>query len=248
MRLAELTPRDLSAVLWILFGFLAVMLAGRWLEVDFHLADALYRFQGDSWALRDAFIAEDILHRGGRLMSQFMGGGVIMALIGSFLLPSLRTWRRPLTYLFLAVTASTLTVSVIKHLVSMECPWDLVRYGGDTPFIGLFDPRPPTMPDTACFPAGHASAGYAWLALYFFLGATVPRWRWAGLGLGIVMGLVFGITQQLRGAHFLSHDLWTLMLCLSISFVLARLMLPTSPPIPASTDAQRVFLEGSPHV
>lgn len=55
----------------------------------------------------------------------------------------------------------------------MECPWDLTRYGGDLPFVGLLERRPADMPDTACFPAGHASAGYAWLALYFFLAAIV---------------------------------------------------------------------------
>jgi hypothetical protein len=27
------------------------------------------------------------------------------------------------------------------------------------------------------------------------------------------MGVVFGATQQLRGAHFLSHDLWTAAIC-----------------------------------
>jgi membrane-associated PAP2 superfamily phosphatase len=26
-------------------------------------------------------------------------------------------------------------------------------------------------------------------------------------------GMVFGLSQQLRGAHFLSHDLWTAALC-----------------------------------
>jgi membrane-associated PAP2 superfamily phosphatase len=27
------------------------------------------------------------------------------------------------------------------------------------------------------------------------------------------LGLLFGFSQQLRGAHFLSHDLWTLAIC-----------------------------------
>ena len=71
------------------------------------------------------------------------------------------------------------------------------------------------MPRAACFPAGHASAGYAWMALYFFFLATRPQWRWLGLAVGIVLGLLFGVVQQLRGAHFLSHDLWTAVICWS---------------------------------
>lgn len=62
----------------------------------------------------------------------------------------------------ITVTFSTLGIATLKQLVSMDCPWDLVRYGGDLPFIGLFEARPKKLPDSACFPAGHASPGYAW--------------------------------------------------------------------------------------
>ena len=41
----------------------------------------------------------------------------------------------------------------------------------------------------------------------------------------LVIGLVFGIAQQLRGAHFLSHDLWALMVCWLVALSLHRLML-----------------------
>lgn len=51
------------------------------------------------------------------------------------------------------------------------------------------------------------------MALYFFLLATRPRWRWVGLAVGVSLGVLFGATQQLRGAHFLSHDLWTAVIC-----------------------------------
>jgi len=30
---------------------------------------------------------------------------------------------------------------------------------------------------------------------------------------GMALGLIYGIAQQLRGAHFLSHDLSTLAVC-----------------------------------
>jgi len=107
----------------------------------------------------------------------------------------------------------------------MDCPWDLLRYGGHQPYIGLFSHRPADMPMTACFPAGHASAGYAWLSLYFFALLWRPAWRWTGLALGLGSGLLFGISQQLRGAHFLSHDLATALLCWLLSlglYVLVR--------------------------
>ena len=37
--------------------------------------------------------------------------------------------------------------------------------------------------------------------------------------------MMFGIAQQLRGAHFLSHDLWALMLCWLVALAMHRVML-----------------------
>ncbi|MCK2184276.1 phosphatase PAP2 family protein [Halomonas getboli] len=207
-------------------GFAALMLAFARLGLDFRLADLFYRLEGGEWSLHHDVITEAVLHEGGRNLSQAMGGVVILSLALSHGLASLRAWRRPLWFLFLAVAGSTLAVSTLKHLIPMECPWDLTRYGGWAPFIGLFETRPVDFPDTACFPAGHASAGYAWIALYPFLAAVRPRWRGWGLAVGLGLGLAFGVAQQLRGAHFLSHDLWTLMLCATISAVLAHWLLP----------------------
>jgi membrane-associated PAP2 superfamily phosphatase len=39
------------------------------------------------------------------------------------------------------------------------------------------------------------------------------KWRLLGLAVGGGLGLLFGISQQLRGAHFLSHDVWTAGIC-----------------------------------
>ena len=143
-----------------------------------------------------------------------MGLAILLLLMLSTTVTCLKTYRTPLFYLFSATLLSALLVATIKHLVSMECPWDLVRYGGTRDFIG--------------FPAGHASAGYTWIASYFFFAAIRPQWRWAGLALGLGLGLTFGITQQFRGAHFLSHDLWTVMICWTVSFVLSRFLLRPS--------------------
>ncbi|QOR38053.1 phosphatase PAP2 family protein [Billgrantia diversa] len=229
---SQLTPWQLLALSWC--GFLALVLAIAWLELDFRLADVLYRWQGDDWALREHILLEGWLHRGGRQLSQWLGGLVILALLASHVSPKLLRWRRALWYLFLAVASATFSVAAIKQLVTMECPWDLARYGGKLPFIGLLEARPADLPDTACFPAGHASAGYAWVALYFFFSFTLPRLRWAGLTIGLGLGLLFGVAQQLRGAHFLSHDLWTLMLCWTISVALAGWLLVPEQPIAAS--------------
>jgi membrane-associated PAP2 superfamily phosphatase len=123
-----------------------------------------------------------------------------------------------------SVTLATLAVSLLKSLTRMDCPWDLLRYGGTRPFIGMFEARH-GLAASGCFPAGHASAGYAWVALYFAALAARPAWRWAGLAIGLAGGALFGVSQQLRGAHFLSHDLWSLATCWLVALALYLLML-----------------------
>jgi len=199
-----------------------VLMAG---HGDQWLADQIYRWQGYQWAHQDNWWLQEILHRGGRRLSQCAGVVVLAALMMACCNPRWRHWRRPLLYLFLAAGLSTGLVSLLKHLTQMDCPWDLQRYGGLKPLIGLFETRPAAMGRAACFPSGHASAGYAWVALYFFALHVRPAWRWKALGAALGTGLVFGLVQQWRGAHFLSHDLATLAISWSVAVLLFVWML-----------------------
>lgn len=181
--------------------------------LDQALSSTLYAWEGHRWALRDSFLMEHVLHRLGRDLSAAAWLGALLAWIVSLFRAPLARWRRPLGYLVLAVLVSTLAVSWIKSWTNMDCPWDLRGLGGLRPYIPLFASRPLSLPHNACYPAGHASAGYAWMALYFFFLMVRPQWRWRGLAIGVGAGLVFGIAQQLRGAHFLSHDFMTAAVC-----------------------------------
>ena len=180
---------------------------------DLWIADRIYALQGHAWRLQDGFITETLLHVGGRKCSALAWLLVVVGCGASFVHPPLGAWRSALGKLALSVLLSTSVVALLKDWTHVACPWDLVRYGGGQP-EGLAVGR--------CFPAGHASAGYAWMALYFFFLAVRPAWRWHGLALGLVLGLVFGIDQQLRGAHFLSHDLWAAAICWTTALLVDR--------------------------
>lgn len=189
---------------------------------DRWLADQVYAWEGGHWALRDSMLTSTVIHKLGRDASILAWLLVVVAAAIAWRKPRLQAWRRPLLCLALSILASTLLVSVLKHLTHMDCPWDLLAYGGQRPYIGLLQARPADLHSSGCFPAGHASAGYAWVALYFFFLSVRPAWRWWGLAAGLGAGLLFGISQQLRGAHFLSHDLWTLMIAWLAALMLYR--------------------------
>lgn len=209
-------PRRHLAIPLALFA-LALALVSLF-ALDWRIARALYAWQGYRWILKHAFVTETLLHRLGHDLSLAAWLGVLLAWATALRRDALAGWRRPLGYLALSVLLSTLLVAALKSGTGMDCPWDIDGLGGVRPYLGLLDPRPDSLPDAACFPAGHASGGYAWMALYFFFRMTRPLLRLYGLWIGATVGALFGIAQQLRGAHFLSHDLWTAMLCWVVAF------------------------------
>jgi len=200
-------------LVWPLLGLAAATVLLWTFGGDRWLADRLYAWEGHAWTLKSHLLTATVLHDAGKQATTVLWLATAAAWLTATIRPRLAPWRRPLAYLTLTTLAATLLVSWIKSWTDVDCPWDLLRYGGERPWLGLFAARPAGLPRGVCFPAGHASAGYAWVATYFFARATRPRWRHRALAAGLGLGLAFGIAQQLRGAHFLSHDLWTLAIC-----------------------------------
>lgn len=117
-------------------------------------------------------------------------------------------------WIFIAMLISTASISILKHFSNHACPWDLLIYGGNQPLFALFDSLPLGAVAGHCFPGGHAAGGFSFMAFYFgFRDADVKigsiRFSNIGLVIGLILGLVMGWTQVMRGAHFMSHNLWT---------------------------------------
>lgn len=219
IRLPKAFDRHRSVRIWIVL-FLFYLAAMGFLEgmgSDDVVAATLYAWQGGAWALRDHWFTVDVIHTGGKRLVAAVWLVLALGTLVAWRRPAFAPWRRPLVVLLGTVLASVALVASIKYSVPMDCPWSLSAYGGDLPRIGLFEARPAHLPRNGCFPAAHASSGFAWVALYFFFVAVRPAWRHAGLALGLGVGTVFAASQELRGAHFLSHDLTTLMICWTLA-------------------------------
>ncbi len=198
--------------LLLVIGTAALMFGGG----DMWLAQQAYALQGGSWVLRNHLVTEVLVHRGGRLLATLAWLFLLGWLLVSWFTDSSRHRRRTLIYLLLSVLCSVVLVTLLKRVLVVDCAWSVVGLGGDRMHLTLLDPRPASYMADHCFPAAHASVGYAWLALYF-AGFGCRRSRLLGLAIGLAAGLLFGISQQLRGAHFASHDLWAAMICWAVA-------------------------------
>lgn len=91
------------------------------------------------------------------------------------------------------------------------------------PYVPLFAAYPEGQrPDRRqrCFPAGHASGGFALLVLYHL--PRRPRRRWPWMFPGLVAGGLTGGYKMVIGDHFLSHTLVTALLAWMLVGLLAR--------------------------
>jgi membrane-associated PAP2 superfamily phosphatase len=120
-------------------------------------------------------------------------------------------------------------ISLLKQASHTSCPWDLAEFGGQASWVShwawnLADGGP-----GRCFPAGHASAGFAFLPGYFILRRCDRQRAWIWLAGALVLGLLLGGAQQLRGAHFMSHTAWTGWLCWTVGGLVDWLARPLTP-------------------
>lgn len=142
------------------------------------------------------------------LMVEIALASLVLAML-SYRLSSLKEYRLSFLWVFTGMLISTTAVTVFKHYSVHGCPWDVVPYGGNLPLLDLFTSPPAGTEAGRCFPAGHPSGGFALMAFYFAFMHIKPRFSVLMLRIGLLIGLLMGLVQMMRGAHFLSHVLWS---------------------------------------
>lgn len=210
-------PRSLlsSSTLRWTAGSLLCLLAWDASGLDLVLAHWFGTAQG--FALRDHWLFTTVLHEGARRLSWLLVVGLSLAVwwpVG--VLRQLDRWQR--LQLVVSILLGLALVVAIKRISSTSCPWDLAEFGGLARYVshwrfGLVDGG-----GAHCFPAGHASAGFAFVGGYFVLRDRAPRAARIWLATALTAGLVLGVSQQMRGAHFMSHTLWTAWLCWTVAW------------------------------
>ena len=183
-------------------------------DLDRIIESRFYDAPAGVFPLRHDPFLEVVLHYWTKYVVALIAGLAFAGFALSFMVATLEKHRRVLLFIGLSIALATATVTALKLASSRHCPWDLVDYGGLIPYTKLLQRAAPAAKPGHCFPAGHASTGFSLLVFYFV--GLVRRNRWlsrAGLALGIAAGLVLGLGRMLQGAHFLTHVLWSGIVC-----------------------------------
>jgi membrane-associated PAP2 superfamily phosphatase len=191
--------------------------------LDLWLADTMFDFHTHEFPWQHAWLTEHFGHGTLKVLLTGLGALPVAAAVwdglrrGRALAP---WWQVRVRLLALCTVLVPLVVSLLKRASHSHCPWDLERYGGYQPYYHLLEHMPRWVEAGHCLPGGHASSalwlvGLAvfWLPHNVRKAAEVAAWA-------LLFGGLVGWMQQLRGAHFLSHTLWSMWLAAALLLAL----------------------------
>lgn len=225
--------RPTWAPTWVAFTALAGTLAlFEFTDLDLRLQDLFYDAPSGRWRVDAAEpVGRALFYDGPKALVWMAGVSALALALG----PAAwrQRWRLDRRGLWLAV-AVLATVPALagigKSLTNCFCPSEIRRYGGDVAYVKLCSPFPSQERPARkghCFPAGHASGGFAlmgWLAA-----RPHRRWRNGALAAGIALGTWMGTYQMLKGAHYLSHTLTTFFVAWIATGLWHRIILAKPP-------------------
>ncbi len=140
----------------------------------------------------------------------------------------LRPDNKPYWIMLLSIIFVPALIAGAKYVTNVYCPYQLNIYNGLYPFVSILESYPADFIQPKpgrCFPAGHATAGFAFMALFFCF--DTPWKRWLGLAVGLAVGWTAALYQMYRGQHFLSHSVFSMiaafMVILLINEIVSRL-------------------------
>jgi membrane-associated PAP2 superfamily phosphatase len=223
-RIHPLTDRQVAGALLVSVTVTLLAIFSEYSGLDLYLAGQVFDPATGQWPYRSLFLTSQVLHTGGRDFVELLGLACLVLLVASYRVRRLAPYRGTLGFILLAGMTGPLIVSLLKGATHIYTPWSLTRFGGHMPYIRLFDSAPAGSVPGHAFPGGHASGGFAWFGPYFLLLAAGSRRRGLALLFPLALGGVFAATQELRGAHFLSHDLIAMAICWTSALVWALVL------------------------
>ena len=193
-----------------------VAIALAWLfhatRLDVRLATPWYDPVNHTFPWRYAWITKYMVHRHLKVLQIALGLASWLVALRTVWARTgfLATHRRRLWCVAISFVAVPTTIAVLHHLSPMHCPWDIREFGGGVPYFDLLTAPPAGIRPGHCFPAAFVASG-AWMLSFTWL--WFPEHPRRSIALGIAMlAWAFGLgwIQQMRGAHFLSHTLWSM--------------------------------------
>lgn len=191
---------------------------------DLHVQDYFFDFDAHTWILDSkAQPIKFILYDGIKKLLILFAVSLLVALIFWRKKPLIQQYKRGIMIVILSAILVPVIVGGFKRYTNMPCPKNETYYGGDYPRVAVWEHYPQEFVQTGsikCWPAGHASGGFALLSLLFLFQSKRGKQR--ALIIALITGWSMGAYKMAIGDHFFSHTFITMLMAWLIILVVAR--------------------------
>jgi len=200
-------------------------------SVDLWLQSRLYSASTGRWLWdRNEPVTRFLLYDGIKVVYAMFTAGLLAALVLFRRRSAVLARRSGLLIVLLSLVLVPLAANALKAVTNVACPRALIGFGGRVPYVKLFDRYPQAQRRDhrqRCYPAGHASGGFALMSLCYLFGTA--RRRRNALLLGIAAGWITGIYKMIIGDHYLSHTIVSMLMAWIIISAVAAVVLRGAP-------------------
>lgn len=136
-----------------------------------------------------------------------------------------KNYKKGILVIVLSAIIIPSVVGTLKSQTNMPCPRDEIIYGGiypKTPVWQSYQDPLLKQKQNKCWPAGHASGGFALLSFAFLF--RKKRNQYLAITTALVVGWSMGTYKMIIGDHFFSHTFITMVLAWLIVLFIARVV------------------------
>lgn len=206
--------RPNSCLLLSVIALVAVTLFFELTDVDMLVQSSFYDASSSQWQLdKTSQVLRFIFYDGIKAVLLAFTATLFIAAVFFGKKSAIADYRKRLWLTLLSISLILAAASGLKAVTNVACPGQLTDFGGAIPHVKLFDSYPANQKPAKgqhCFPAGHASGGFALLSLVFLF--KTARNRRLAVVAGLSIGWIMGLYKMLIGDHFLSHTITSMLL------------------------------------
>lgn len=207
-----------AIVLVVAILFFGLSGADIWVQSHF------YNFSTHQWILdTNNTVLKFIFYDGIKRLLIIIAVLFLIVLILGWKKQWMNAYRRGLIIVLLSSIAVPLVAGSLKAVSNMPCPKSLNIFNGTYPHTCVWEKyatKDCHLEKQKCWPAGHASGGFALLSLIFLFHSRKNKIIAGSIAMGI--GWSMGSYKMLIGDHFLSHTTITMILAWLLILLIAR--------------------------
>ena len=194
-------------------------------DLDIFIQSFFYNFDTKNWLIdKDEPILKFFFYDGIKNLLILFAVNILIFLIFLRKKELIQEYKKGLIIVLLSAIFVPVIIGSLKAISNTPCPCNIVSFNGTYPDTKVFDSYPKDFIQTSkakCWPAGHASGGFALMALFFLF--KTPKNQKRALVVALVIAWSMGLYKMLLGDHFLSHTIITMIMAWLIILIIVKL-------------------------